>query len=99
MTEGPIITTKKGFVYFDYGKIGGTNNTWFYIKDNADCTSHSGSAKKSFNFDNFGGAPDKFLLNQLQEPIICDKYKIQDINSILCGSLRLYFLYLILRMD
>ena len=51
--------------------------------------------KKSYYFDSFGGSPDKFLLNQLPKPIIYHNYKIQDINSQLCGSYCLYFFYLI----
>ena len=78
----------KGFVNIDNGSQGGTHWTCFYIKDN-----------KSFYFDSFGGHPDKFLLNQLPEPIIYHNYKIQNINSKLCGSYCLYFFYLIERMN
>ena len=60
----------------------------FIVKDN-----------KSYYFDSFGGQPDKFLLNQLPKPIIYHNYKIQDINSFLCGSYCLYFFYLIERMN
>ena len=60
----------------------------FIVKDN-----------KSFYFDSFGGQPDKFLSNQLSKPIIYHNYKIQDINSRLCGSYCLYFFYLIERMN
>ena len=42
--------------------------------------------KKSFYFESFGGQPEKFLLNQLPKPRIYHSYKIQDINSNLCGS-------------
>ena len=82
------IYSDKGFVNIDDGSQGGTHWTAFYIKDN-----------KSFYFDTFGGAPDKFLLNQLPKPIIYHKYKIQDINSHLCGNYCLYFFYLIERMN
>ena len=58
----------------------GSHWTAFYVKNN-----------KSFYFDNFGGQPDKFLLNQLPKPIINHNYKIQDIYSKLCGSYCLYF--------
>ena len=51
------------------------NGLVYSIKDN-----------KSFYFDSFGGQPDKFLLNQLPKRIIYHKYKIQDLNSKLCGS-------------
>ena len=77
-----------GFVNIDDGSQGGSHWTCFIVKDN-----------KSFYFDSFGGAPDKFLLNQLPEPIIYHNYKIQDINSKLCGSYCLYFFYLIERMN
>ena len=82
------IYSDKGFVNIDNGSRGGTHWTCFIVKD-----------YKSFYFDSFGGAPDKFLLNQLPKPIIYHNYKIQDINSKLWGSCSLYFLYLIERMS
>ena len=82
------IYSDKGFVNIDNGSQGGTHWTCFIVKDN-----------KSFYFDSFGGAPDKFLLNQLPKPIIYHNYKIQDINSQLCGSYCLYFFYLIKIMN
>ena len=82
------IYSDKGFVYKDNGSEGGTHWCVFYIKDN-----------KSFYFDIFGGAPDKFLLNQLPKPIIYHNYKIQDIDSKLCGRFCLYFFYLIERRN
>ena len=82
------IYSDKGFVNIDDGSQGGTHWTCFYIKDN-----------KSYYFDSFGGQPDKFLVNQLYKPIICHNYKIQDINSKLCGSYCLYFFYSIERMN
>ena len=69
------IYSARGFVNIDDGSQGGTHGTAFYVKNN-----------KSFYFDSFGGQPDKFLLNQLPKPIIYHNYKIQDINSKLCGS-------------
>ena len=74
------IYSERGFVNIDDGSIGGTHWTVFYVKNN-----------KSYYFDSFGGSPDKFLLNQLSKPIIYHNYKIQDINSQLCGSYCLYF--------
>ena len=68
--------------------MGGTHWICFHIKGN-----------KSFYYDSFGGQPDKFLFQQLSEPIIFHKYKIQDINSRLCVTNCLYFFYLIERMD
>ena len=82
------IYSDKGFVNIDNGSQGGSHWTCFYISDN-----------KSYYFDSFGGTPDKFLLNQLPEPIIYHSYKIQDLNSNLCGSFCLYFFYLIERMN
>ena len=82
------IYSDKGFVNIDNGSQDGTHWTCFIVKDN-----------KSFYFDSFGGQPDKFLLNQLPKPIIYHNYKIQDINSKLCGSYCLYFFYLIERMN
>ena len=82
------IYSDKGFVNIDNGNMGGSHWTCFIVKDN-----------KSYYFDSFGGAPDKFLLNQLPKPIIYHNYKIQDINSKLCGSYCLYFFYLIERMS
>ena len=82
------IYSDKGFINIDNGSQGGTHWTCFYIKDN-----------KSYYFDSFGVQPDKFLLNQLPKPIIYHNYKIQDIDSKLCGSYCLYFFYLIERMN
>ena len=81
------LKTHKGFVNIDNGSQGGTHWTCFIVKDN-----------KSYYFDSFGGQPDKFLLKHLPKSIIYHKYKIQDINSKLCGSYCLYFFYLIERM-
>ena len=78
------IYSDRGFVNIGNGSQGGTHWTAFYVKNN-----------KSFYFDSFGGQPDKFLLNQLPKPIIYQNYKIQNINSKLCGSYCLYFFYLI----
>ena len=85
--DSKIISDRR-FVNIDNGSRGGTHWTCFLVKDN-----------KSYYFDSFGGQPDKFLLNQLPEPIIYHNYKIQDINSKLCGSYCLYFFYLIERMN
>ena len=82
------IYSDKGFLNIDNGSQGGTHWTCFLVKDN-----------KSFYFDSFGGAPDKFLLKKLPKPIIYHNYKIKDINSKLCGSYCLYFFYLIERMN
>ena len=82
------IYSDKGFVNIDNGKMGGTHWTCFIIENN-----------KSYYFDSFGTQPDRFLLNQLPKPIIYHNYKIQDINSKLCGSYCLYFFYLIERMN
>ena len=78
----------KGFVNIDKGSQGGSHWPVFYVKNN-----------KSFHFDSFRGAPDKFLLNQLPKPIKSHNYKIQDINSNLFGSYCLYFFYLIGRKN
>ena len=78
------INSDKGFVNIDDGIQGGTHWTCFIIKD-----------KKFYFFDSLGGAPDKFLLNQLTKPINYHNYKTQDIDSKLCGSYCLYFFYLI----
>ena len=82
------IYSYKGFVNIDDGSRFGTHWTCFMVKND-----------KSFYFDSFGGQPDKFLLNQLRKPIICHNFKIQEINSNLCGSYCLYFFYLIERMN
>ena len=86
--RGSKIFSDKGFVNTDNGSQGGTHWTCFIVKD-----------KKSYYFDSFGGHPDKFLLHQLPKPIIYHNYKIQDINSELCGSYCLYFFYLIEGMN
>ena len=82
------IYSDKGFVNIDSGIMGGTHWSCFIVKDN-----------KSFYFDSFGGQPDKFLIKQLPKPIIYHNYKIQEINSFLCGSYCLNFFYLIERMN
>ena len=82
------IYSDRGFVNIDDGRMRGSHWTCFIVKDN-----------KSFHFDSFGGAPGKFLLNQLPKPIIYHNYKIQDKNSFLCGSYCLYFFYLIERKN
>ena len=82
------IYSDKGFVNIDDGRMGGSHWTCFIKKDN-----------KSYYFDSFGGQPDKFLLKQLPKLIIYHNYKIQAINSKLCGSYCLYFFYLIERMN
>ena len=85
--RGSKIYSDKGFINIDNGSKGGTHWTCFKVKNN-----------KSYYFDIFGEAPDKFLLNQLPKPIKYLNYKIQDINSQLCGSYCLFFFYLIERM-
>ena len=74
----------EGFVNIDNGSLVVTYWTCFIVKDN-----------KSYYFDSFGGQPDKFLLKQIPKPKIFHSYKIEDINSRLCGSYCLYFFYLI----
>ena len=54
----------KRFINIDNGSQGGTHWCAFYAKNS-----------KSYYFDSFGGAPDKFLLNQLHKPIIYHNYK------------------------
>ena len=66
---------------------GGTHWTCFEVKD-----------KKSYYYDSFVRAPDKFLSNQLPKQVTYHNYKTQDSNSKLCGSYCLYFFYLLERM-
>ena len=82
------IYSDKRFVNIDDGSMGGTHWTCFYIEDT-----------KSFYFDSFGGRPDKFLIIQLPKPLIYHNYKIQDVDSRICGSYCFYFFYLIERMN
>ena len=82
------IYSDKGFVNIDNGSQGGSHWTCFIVKDN-----------KSYYFDSFGGQPDKFLLKQLHKPKIYYNYKVQIINSKLCGSYCLYFFYLFERKN
>ena len=82
------IYSDKEIVNIDNGSQGRTHWTSLIIKDN-----------KSFYFDSFGGQPVNLLLNQLPKPILFHNYKIQDINSKICGSNCLYFFYLIERMN
>ena len=53
------IYSDRALVNIDDGSQKGTHWTCFIAEDN-----------KSFYFDSFGGAPDKFLLNQLPKSII-----------------------------
>ena len=76
------IYSEKGFVKIDNGSMGWSHFVCFIVKIN-----------KSFSFDSFGEAPDKFLLNQLTKPIRYHKYEIQDKNSKICGLYCLFFLY------
>ena len=78
----------KGFVNTDNGNMGGSHWAAFYVGNN-----------NSYYFDSFGGAPDKFPLNELPKRITYHSYKIQYINSKLCGSYCLYFFYLIERLN
>ena len=82
------IYSDKRFVNANNCEKGGTHWVCYYIKE-----------YKSYYFDSLGGQPEKLLLNQLPKPIIYHDYKIQDINSNLCGSYCLYLFYLIERMD
>ena len=82
------IYSDKRFVNTNNGEKQGTHWVCNYIKDN-----------KSYYFDSLGGQPEKLLLNQLPKPVIYHDYKIQDINSNLCGSYCLSLFYLIERMD
>ena len=68
------VHSDKGIVNIDNGSRGGTHWVCFPVKDN-----------KSFYFDSFGRTLDKFLLNQSPKPKLYHNYKIQDINSNLCG--------------
>ena len=68
-----MIYTITRFVKNDNLEQGVTHWTRFYIKDNADSTSHASSTKKPIYFHSFRGAQDKFLLNQLPKPNICNK--------------------------
>ena len=72
----------------DDGSLGRSHWKCFIVK-----------VKKSYYYDIFGGAPDKFLVNHLPKPVIYHNYKIQDINSKLCGSFCWYFSYLFERMN
>ena len=67
--------------------MGGSHWTCFIVNNN-----------KSYYFDSFGGAPDKFLHNQLPKPITYQNCKIQDMNTKLCGSYCFYLFYLTERM-
>ena len=48
------IYSDRSFVNIDNGSMGGSHWVCFIVKNN-----------KSYYFDSFGGAPDKFLLKQL----------------------------------
>ena len=82
------IYSDKRFVSIDNGSMGGTHWCCFIVKIN-----------QSYQFDSFGGRPDKLLLSQLTKPIPYHNYKIQDINSRLCGTYCLHFFYLIEGMN
>ena len=83
--RGNEIYSDKAIINIDGGSQGGT--PWTCLKKD----------NKPNYFINFGGQPDKSLLNQLPKPIKYHHYKIQDIYSKLCGSYCLYFFNLIER--
>ena len=82
------VYSDKGFVNIDDGRKGGSHPCAFYVKDN-----------KSYYFDSFGGHPDIFLLNQIPKPILYHNFKIQYLISEICGSICLYFFYLIEKLN
>ena len=82
------IYSNKGFLNIDDGRMGGNHWTALYVEN-----------KNSYYFDSFGGQLDKFLLEKLPKPITYHIYKVQDINSKLCGSYCLYFFHLIERLN
>ena len=94
-----ILTTGKEIVNLDNGSLGGSQWTCFYIKDEADSTSHAGSAKISFYFDSFYEPPNKVLHKQLPKAFTYLIWKTQDKNSNLCETYCLYFFYLKRRMS
>ena len=69
------IYSDRGFVTIDNDRKGGSHWCAFYVENN-----------KSYYFHSFGGQPDEFLLKQSPKPITYHNYKIQDINSKICGS-------------
>ena len=82
------IHSDRKFINIDNGSRSGTHwICFFFIKDT-----------ESFYCDSFGGEPDKTLHKQLPNLIKYHNYKIQEINSKLCGSFSLYFLISIERM-
>ena len=87
-TKDSLFTSEKRLVNVENGQMGGTHWTCFYIKD-----------KISFYFDSFGGAPDKFLLNQLTKPKIYPKLKNQHFNSKIFGTYCLCFFLLVERRE
>ena len=82
------IYSDRRFVNTDSGAQNGTHWTCFVVKD-----------KKSYYFDSFGRVLDNLLSKQLSKALIYHNYKIQNIDSKLCGSYRLNFFYLIERMN
>ena len=81
------IYSYKGFVNIDNGSQGASHWTCFTTKEN-----------KSYCFASFGVQPDKLLLSQIPKSKIYHIYKIQGIESKVCGSFSLKFFYLIERM-
>ena len=63
--------------------MGGSHWVCFILKDN-----------KSYYFDSFGRSPDNCFLNKLPKPIIYHNFKIQVINSNLCGSCFIFVILL-----
>ena len=65
----------KVIVNTDNGSHGGSHCCAFFVEKS-----------KSYYFDRFGGAPDKFPLKQLPKPTTYHNYKTQYLNSKFCGS-------------
>ena len=86
--RGSILTTNEGFLRADNGEQGGVHWTCSLIKDN-----------ERFYFDSYRGSPDKFVLKQITKLISYNKYKIQELNSRLCGRYCLYFFHPKERID
>ena len=78
-----IVKSKKGICNIDDGSQGGTHWVAYFTEGS------------SSYFDSFGGSPDQWLIKQLPKPIIYHNYIIQGINSKMCGTYCLYFLYLL----
>ena len=80
---------KLGLINIEGGSQGGTHWTSLYTTNFP--------TPRTCSFRSFGVYLDSWLMKKLLNPIIWHNYKIQSLDSVLCGTYCLYFLYLMMK--